>query len=201
MEFSRIVNFSDAVYAIAMTLLALDLRILRIPGDADDPAAMWSALGDLVPQLVAFGVGFVLLARYWLAHHDFVARLGAFDSRLIGLNLVYLGFVALLPFPTALIGEFESNPVSGVLFAAALAAISSIETVMFVHARRAGLLDPTPSPELYRWERAASLAPAAMFVVTMPLAALSPTIMLLSWLVVGQVTSFVFARHKPRDAA
>jgi uncharacterized membrane protein len=199
-EFGRLINFSDAVYAIALTLLALDLRVVDLQGDVDSPAVMWAALDDLVPQLVAFAVGFLLIAQYWLAHHDFVARLQAFDGRLMALNLAYLGFVAVLPFPTSLIGEYESNPVSAVVFAVALAAVSLAETVLLVHARRAGLLRAELSEPVYRWEVSASLQPAVMFLVTIPIAFIDPTAMLLSWLVLGFVLGKVVRRFRPSDA-
>lgn len=196
-EFGRILYFSDAVYAIALTLLALDLRVAHLTGDESAPATMIAALDDLIPKLIAFGVGFALLARYWLAHHDFMSRLSALDSPLITLNLVYLAFVALLPFPTALIGEFESNPISGVVFAATLSVISLLETLMLGHAHRAGLMREHLTPEESRYELIGSLQPAVMFLVTIPLAFISPTLMLLSWLVLGPVAGWAIGRRRP----
>jgi len=184
-EFSRPLNFTDAVFAIALTLLALDLRIDRIAGDPDSVTAMWQSLGDLLPQIVAYVVAFVLLGKYWLAHHRFAARLAAVDPRFLALTLVYLAFVAVLPFPTSLIGGYEGNPVSGSLFALNLAAISGMETILLLHAQRGGLLTEGASPAMRRWELLSSLAPAAMFTATIPLAFIDPTLMLVSWLVIG----------------
>lgn len=191
------VNFTDAVYAIALTLLALDLRVGELAGNASEPAAMWHALGDLVPQLVAFLVAFWLLAQYWVAHHDFMARVETIDRRLMLLNLAYLGTVAFLPFPASLIGEHESNPISGVVFALSLAAISGMETVMLWHAGRAGLLREQPSEARRRWELSQSLQPAAMFVATIPLAFVDPTWMLVSWVVLGMALGRWSAHHQP----
>lgn len=200
-EFGRILYFSDAVYAIALTLLALDLRVTAVAGDPSSPSSMLSALDDLLPQLVAFGVGFALLANYWLAHHHFMSRVAAIDSRLIATNLVYLAFVALLPFPTAMIGEFESNPVSGVVFAANLAVISMLEAMMLAHAQRAGLLREQLTDRRYRAELLASLQPAVMFIVTIPLAFISTTLMLVSWLVVGPVAGRLVGRRVRRSGS
>lgn len=61
----------------------------------------------------------MLLGRYWLAHHQFFASLRSIDRKLIALNLVYLAFVAFMPFPVALISEFEQNPLAFYIFAAA----------------------------------------------------------------------------------
>jgi uncharacterized membrane protein len=200
-EFGRILYFSDAVYAIALTLLALDLRVTTLSGDPSAPSSMLAALDDLLPELVAFGVGFALLANYWLAHHDFMSRVAAVDSRLITTNLVYLAFVALLPFPTSMIGEFESNPVSGVAFAANLAIISLLETMMLAHAQRAGLLRARLAERRYRAELLASLQPAVMFIVTIPLAFISTTLMLVSWLVVGPVAGRMVSRRARRSGS
>jgi uncharacterized membrane protein len=139
-EFQRLANFTDGVYAIALTLLVLGMHVDHLAHPAD-PGEMGQALGGLVPEFIAFVIAFWLLGRYWIAHHDFFARLRAFDRTLMGLSLLYLATVAFLPFPTTLIGEYEDNPVSLLAFATALAAVSGMETVLFAHAHRAGLLN------------------------------------------------------------
>ncbi len=198
-EFDRIAFFSDAIYAIAMTLLALDLRIDHLAPPQDSPSSMFAALDDLVPKLVAYFVGFLLLARYWKAHHGFFGRLRAVDSRLLTLNLTYLGFVALLPFPTSLIGEYENNPISVVLFALNMAVISALETVSLRHAYRAGLMRRSSSPAYQRWEIIQSLTPSVMFVVTIPLAFIDPTLQLVSWLPIGIATTWFGSRTEPPE--
>ncbi len=196
-EFDRIAFFSDAIYAIAMTLLALDLRIDHLAAPVDAPSSMFAALDDLFPKFVAYFVGFLLLARYWKSHHGFFGRLKAVDSRLLTLNLTYLGFVALLPFPTSLIGAYEENPISVVLFSLNMAIISGLETVSLRHAYRAGLMRRSASPAVQRWEITASLIPSVMFVVTIPLAFISPTLQLVSWLPIGIATSWWTRRTEP----
>ncbi len=198
-EFDRIAYFSDAVYAIAMTLLALDLRIDHLAAPEDSPSSMFAALNDLVPKLIAYFVGFLLLARYWKAHHSFFGRLRTIDSRLLTLNLTYLGFVALLPFPTSLIGEYEDNPISVVLFSLTMAVISGIETLSLRHAYRADLMRVTTTPGRQRWELMGSLSPSVMFVVTIPLAFIDPTLQLVSWLPIGIATSWYMNRREPPD--
>jgi hypothetical protein len=97
-----------------------------------------------------------------------------------------------------MIGEFESNPISGVVFAANLAVISLLETMMLAHAQRAGLLRQQLPERQLRAERLASLQPAVMFVVTIPLAFVSTTLMLVSWLVVGPVAGHLLGRRARR---
>jgi uncharacterized membrane protein len=99
-EFSRVANLSDAVFAIAMTLLVLTLD------RPDSPAGQLArGLLETLPQLVAFALAFALVANIWWAHHKFFSRLGALEPGVVAISLVLLGAVALVPFPTSLIGH------------------------------------------------------------------------------------------------
>lgn len=199
-EFSRLNTFVDGVFAIALTLLVLDIRLPPLRGSVDDPGTMLNSLSDLVPELVAYGVAFALLGGFWMAHNDFASRLGAIDRRLMGLTLVYLAFVALLPFPTSLVGEYEENPMSVVVFAAVLAVISGMELVLFVHANRAGLWSEPLTPLEFRAGVAGSVQPVGIFIVTIPLAFVSTTLTLLSWAVLAPTLGFLtrrYTRHYP----
>ena len=197
-EFTRLATFTDGVYAIALTLLVLGLDIGHL-ADPDSPGALWTALDDLIPDFVAFAVAFVLLGRYWIAHHDFYSNLRGIDRGLMGISLIYLAFVAFLPFPTKLIGVYEGNPVALLLFATALAAVSGMETVMFAHAHRRNLLRSGLSPSVFKWGVIASLQPVVMFVVTMPFAFLSTTGVLISWAVISPLIGIWVDRHAPAE--
>ena len=199
-EFSRLGVFTDAVYAIALTLLVLDLRIDPLK-DAGDPGEMLDALGDLKGRLIAFAVAFFLLARYWISAHDFVGHLRAFTRPLVGLNLLYLAFVAFLPFPTGLIGEYESNPVAMIFFALVLAVISSLEAAMFVVAHRSDLFRRPLPKDLYRWALLGHFVPVVVLVVTMPLAFLDTPLPQLSWAVLLPVTGMLVNRRAPEGQA
>ena len=92
----------DAVFAIAMTLLVVEVGVPeRIAGEADDPAALLDAFGDKGPLLFAFFLGCYVIGSYWAAHHRFMSWLGAVDRGFVVLTVVYLSFVALLPSPPA----------------------------------------------------------------------------------------------------
>ena len=183
LEFDRVAFFSDAVFAIAMTLLVVSLEAPTLgDGTQNDPSTMIEALTDYGPQIFSFFVAFLLLGRYWMAHHAFVSTLGRVDRTFISLNLVYLAFVAFLPFPTLLIGRYEDNPISVVLFAITLGVISAMEAVTFRHAHRAGLLQRPISETTYRYGMIQSLTPVALFAVSIPIAFWNPTAALLTWL-------------------
>lgn len=77
-----------------------------------------------------------MIGSYWLAHHRFMSWLDEVDRGFVALTVVYLSFVALLPFPTGVLGEFGDNPISVVAFAVNMGAVSAMEAVLFSHARR-----------------------------------------------------------------
>lgn len=108
-EFSRVIAFSDGIFAIAMTLLVVEVAVPTLQ-DANSIRELADQLNDMSEQIVSFFISFAVIGRYWLAHHSFVADLARMDSGLIFRNLVYLALIAFVPFPTALLGDYFYNP-------------------------------------------------------------------------------------------
>jgi uncharacterized membrane protein len=184
LEFDRFAFFSDAVYAIALTLLVVGIAVPTVE-DIRSSRQMWDVLWDLRQEFATFFAGFAVIGRYWLAHHRFVAVLKAADTRLMMLNLVYLAFIAFLPFPTALVGRYEQNVVAFAFFAVILSCVSALETVLFITAGRRGLLAVSVPREVYRFGIAASTLPVVVFLLSIPLAAATnSTIALVTWIVI-----------------
>ena len=151
-DFGRVMSFTDAVFAIAMTLLVVEIGVPEtIGGAVDDPAALLGAFADKGPLIFAFFLGCYVIGFYWAAHHRFMSWLEAVDRGFVLLTVVYLAFVALLPFPTGVLGEFGENPISVIAFAVNMAAVSGMETVLFSHARRRRLFREEPPEDVYRW--------------------------------------------------
>ncbi len=197
-EFSRVLAFSDGLFAIAMTLLVVGITVpvLKHEGSVHDLA---KALGDLVPNFTSFFISFAVIGRYWAAHHQFVAMLARMDSKFIGLNLVYLGFIAFLPFPTALLGQFFENPLSIVVYAVAVAIVSGMEVVLFRHAQRHELLRRTLPEDVYRFGVTASLSPVVFFVLSMPVAFVNTTLAVIIWF--GAIPfNAALSRRKPPES-
>jgi uncharacterized membrane protein len=108
----RILALSDGVFAIATTLLILEIAVPATTSDAGLPKAL---LG-LWPRYLAYVISFVVIARFWVAHRQAFRLIARDDAVLVYLNLLLLMFVAFLPFPTAVVGEHGGSP--GVLTAA-----------------------------------------------------------------------------------
>jgi uncharacterized membrane protein len=97
-ETDRTQYFSDAVFAIAITLLILEIRV-------PDTGPLWPALVELWPSFVAYAISFIVIGAIWLNHHLMFAKIAKADSTLMFLNLMMLMAVAFLPFPTAVLSE------------------------------------------------------------------------------------------------
>jgi uncharacterized membrane protein len=125
-EFGRIVAFSDGVFSIAITLLVLNLGIEKglTEGQVDD--AIW----DLREVFFVYAISFAVIGRFWLVHHRFFAEVEAFDGRLIGLNLLYLGFVVLIPFSSEVLGEYGGKTPAVVLYSLNLAVVVLLGLLM-----------------------------------------------------------------------
>lgn len=101
MPTTRLEAFSDGVFAIAMTLLVLEVRVHPTEGQS-----LLAALLHAWPSYVAYAVSFTVIGIMWVNHHATFDRVERADRRLLFLNLVLLGVVAFLPFPTALLAEY-----------------------------------------------------------------------------------------------
>jgi uncharacterized membrane protein len=195
-EFTRVLAFSDAVFAIAMTLLVVGIGVPTLK-EGGDEGELLSELGDLVPELISFFLSFAVIGRYWVAHHRFFARLRAVDTGLIGINLVYLAFIAFLPFPTGLIGNYFENPISTSLYAVSVAAVSGLEVALFARAYRAKLLRRDIPADVYRWGAAVSFSPVVFFLLSVPVAFVSTVAAVVVWFLAIPAQAVVFDRRKP----
>jgi len=195
-EFGRVLAFSDGMFAIAMTLLVVGIAVPTI-ADADSVSDLAEALDDLSDQIISFFISFAVIGRYWVAHHQMFSLLKAFDPALIRLNLLYLALIAFLPFPTALLGDYFSNPLALSVYAVTVAATSGLEVVLLRHAHRRGLLTRRMPEDVFRWGLYGSLVPVVTFLGSIPVAfALGAQAAVLIWLL-GIPAGLALARRSP----
>ncbi|HSP54616.1 MAG TPA: TMEM175 family protein [Dehalococcoidia bacterium] len=98
----RIETFSDGVFAIAITLLILEIGVPRLQGGE----GLGHALGDLWPQYFAYVLSFVMIGIYWANHHALFKLFVRTDHVFLLLNVSFLMCIAFLPFPTAVLGDY-----------------------------------------------------------------------------------------------
>jgi uncharacterized membrane protein len=175
-EFSRIVAFSDGVFSIAITLLVLSLTI--DPGIPKDKLA--HELWEKHEALLAYAISFAVIARFWLVHHSFFSEVTAFDTRLIGLNMLYLGFLVLIPFSSQVLGDYGGQLPAVVVYSANLSAVVLVGQWMSWDARHAGLATTDAQTERESLVRALFIAGVFLFSIVIALfdASIAPYIWL-----------------------
>jgi uncharacterized membrane protein len=145
-DFERLINFSDAVVAVAITVLVLAIVDIR-PTSAD--TSIWSTISANAGQLYTFLFTFLVVGIMWLAHNRVLNQLRGFDGMTFWLNLLWLAGIAFLPWPSAMFGEgFMSTDGDrlngiGLLYWLTLAFISVLGWLIAWHAQRVPeLLEP-----------------------------------------------------------
>ena len=195
LEFDRVAFFSDAVFAIAMTLLVVGIGI---------PEVRKSELGDALrgkeSEILSFFISFFVIGFYWLGHHQFFGRLASVNGRLMKLNLMYLAAIAFVPFPTALAGKYADEPVTIVIYAITLSIASGLDALMQYVANRDGLFRRTMPPPVMRFTMVASLIPVGVFLASIPIAFLATRMALLSWILIWPLEVIADKTLKPADA-
>lgn len=181
-EFDRAIGFIDATFALALTLLITTIDIGNPSKAFKSLSNFYAAVG---PQFLAFFIAFAVIASYWLAHHRMVAGFVAIDNRTLVANLFLIAAVVLLPFTTSSVGDpgVADVPLPTVLMAIDVAAVSVLFTLVWVMAAQRELLGVRPGAA-QRFEKVATgLAPAVVFLVSVPIAyAAAPDIARLFWL-------------------
>lgn len=176
-EFGRIVAFSDGVFSIAITLLVLNLGIEKGLSEGQIDSALWNLREDLL----AYAISFAVIGRFWLVHHRFFAEVEAFDGRLIGLNMLYLGWIVLLPFSSEVLGEYGGTTTGVVIYSANLALVVLVGQLMSAYARRQGLT--AMGDRAHREAQIRGAWIAGIFLLSIPVAFFSPGLATLLWLV------------------
>jgi uncharacterized membrane protein len=190
-QFERLAFFSDAVFAIAITLLVLDLKPPSGPTFRLD-------LGELLPTFLGFVISFSVIAIYWLTHHAIFGALVREDRRLRIANLVFLACIAFLPFPTSIIARYPATSGSVIFYALSVAAVGLCEVILILAARRQGLMRPGETPETTRWLIARGLTPPAIFLSSAVVAPFAPGPAQWVWILIWPGLRIIDAWAKPK---
>ncbi|MDQ2943183.1 MAG: TMEM175 family protein [Candidatus Dormibacteraeota bacterium] len=134
MDTTRLEAFSDGVFAIAITLLVLEIKVPPLD------TVLGAELLRLWPSYLAYAVSFLVIGAIWINHHAMFRHIVRADGTLLLLNVLHLMFVAFLPFPTAVLAEAfhrgTNEPVAAALYGGTLTVLGIFVCVMWWYAAR-----------------------------------------------------------------
>jgi uncharacterized membrane protein len=149
----RLAALSDGIFAVAMTLLVLDLRVpvLKVrhgehplwdPGVWHSEHEVWKALTELGPHFLPYAMSFMTLGIFWVGQQTQFNYFSATDRHLTWIHIAFLAVVSLMPFSTGLVSEYVTYRLPFVLYWLNLLLLGLVLLASIRHARRAGLLKP-----------------------------------------------------------
>ncbi|MFJ1785214.1 TMEM175 family protein [Streptomyces anulatus] len=188
----RLITLSDGIFAIAMTLLALEVRVAP---DLDSEQ-FHDALREAVPQLAAYALSFLILSIFWRDQRQILlmsAKTGGLPQHLA---LAVLGMIALVPFPTSILAEYGARePLAVAMYAATICLIDLLQLAMFATLRgRHGVRG------VGEWrDTAADLgATIVVFGASVPIAFLAPQAAMWCWLALFPAKAALGRRERLR---
>ncbi len=146
---SRVTSFSDGVFAIAITILVLNLKVTEGVPLGLQLAAQWD-------YILSIGITFFVIAAAWIAHHRFFRYVKRYDDTVLWLNNLFLFWIALFPFLTLVISEFSASKLAAFLYASGMTAASLTFWLLWKYCEKSGFIDNhLKEKEVRRHERRA----------------------------------------------
>lgn len=188
----RIVFFSDAVIAIAITLLVIEITPPEIESElvntqlANQVLAMW-------PKYLGFVVSFWVIASYWVVHHRMFRIITNYNRSMMYINLLFLMFIAFMPYTTALLFEYPAQTITVIMYAGLVAAIGFTLFWLWTYVTHDKRLvgDHVTQSTIKSIAKNMLITPV-MFLISMPIALINPLWAMYSWILL--VPLYIFAR-------
>ena len=177
-QLERLILFSDAVFAIAITLLVIEIKIPEFHENVSDKALLQS-LAHLLPKFLGFLISFMMIGLYWTVHHRMFGFVTNYTPKLLVLNLAFLFFVALMPFSTGFYSEYAGPDmfrhqlmVPMIFYVLNFCGMGFLNYFMwvFITNPKNKVAEPPVDPLMVRQARARSLVVPIIFLMMLPVA-------------------------------
>lgn len=153
----RLVFFSDAVFAIAITLLVLELHVPQLPKGSPDRAFL-AALAALIPNFAGYIISFAVIGVFWMGHHRAFALATRYSPKVLGWNMALLGAIAFMPFSTAFFAQNLNQHVPAIFYCASMLVAGLLNVVVVRIATGKRMADPHADPAMIRYARGRGIA-------------------------------------------
>ena len=188
---SRLEAFSDGVFAIAITLLILEISV---PDSGFED--LWGGIADQWPSYLAYATSFITIGGMWMAHHAIFRRLASADGNVMRLNILLLMLVSFLPFPTKLIAEAidkttDAERAAVIFYGLVLLAISAVTSALWRYAAgHPDLIEPGVGDEEVRAIATLATPRIGFIVAVVLLAFIAPQIAAFGYLLIAVIALF-----------
>ena len=190
----RIEALSDGIFAFAMTLLVLDVKIPKLPADAVQAGQLGPTLLAMWPKFFSYFLSFVVLGVYWIAHHGYAHFLKRTDRRLLWFNLLFLMLVVFVPFSTDLLGDYPTQRVAVMIYGANFVALGVALYLQWWHATSGHrLVGRDLEPEVVRRGKRRMLGGIAIYSCAVLIALVKPTLSVILYAAIP--VFFIFPSH------
>jgi uncharacterized membrane protein len=170
----RLEGLTDGIFAVAMTLLVIELKVPE-HDTVHGPADLAQGVLRLAPTFAAWIISFFVLAIFWFSHHRLFHYVRVVDGRLLWLNILYLGFVSLMPFSSALAGSYARMLFSQSFYSANMMMLSLLGLLKYRHVFRHPELWAAPmTVGFYRGARFRTLGLIVVALVAVGIAMIAP---------------------------
>ena len=181
----RIEALSDGIFAFAMTLLVLDIKMPKLPETAVQAGLLVPSLFILWPKFFSYFMSFVILGVFWVAHHGYAHFLKRTDRWLLWSNLLFLLLIVCVPFSTDLIGDYPGQKVAVMIYGSNIAALSLTLYLQWWYATtHHRLVGRDLEPEVIRKGTQRTLGGAMIYMCAVLLALLNPSFSLIVYAVI-----------------
>lgn len=196
LQIERLLFFSDAVIAIAMTLLIIEIKAPHLIDNSNDEIRR--NLNELIPKFVAFFISFFVIAIYWKAHHHLFGYLHKYTDKLIWINLVFLLSIVLMPFSSAFYSEnFHSNiPYAVYCLNIAITGALNCWLVRYISSRKENLSTKSGKKAWRQYYTLRSLVAPMIFLVSMLLSFYSTNLSRLCFILIFPLIYLLKYRYR-----
>ena len=194
----RTLAISDGVFAFAITLLVLDLLVPTLSSNSSS-SDLWRALKDEYSSFFSYFLSFLIASVWWNAHHRSFSKIRHSDSTLRWLNLLFLVWIALLPFFTKILDHYINLQLGVVLYATDQAAAGAFLTLSWVYAsRKHRLIDTNLTQSTINFTTLRTAISTIFFLSSILISFINPIAAVISW--VGMIPTLSFARWVERKS-
>ena len=189
LSFERVVFFSDAVFAIVITLLVLELKVPHLTEHSE--SGLRHALVELLPRVIGFVISFLIIGLMWIEHHRIFRYIEDYNGGLLWRNLLLLLCVSFVPLPTALFSENFWSRTAFILYTASFGGVATAKLLIWRHAVKTNLLKKDVSPLLERRIARRSLAVPIACALAIVLAFVSIWVAPLAFILIPVLARFL----------